>query len=53
MRFSIIYKAIWMDGPIKYWSVSNKKWIRYNDRMVALKSLNKSLNLSKEFLNKV
>ena len=51
--FSIIYKAIWMDGPIKYWSVSNKKWIRYNDRMVALKSLNKSLNLNEEFLNEV
>ncbi len=51
--FGIIYKANWLDGPIEYWSNSKKEWNRNNNHMVILKSLNKSLNLSEEFLNKV
>ncbi len=30
-----------------------KKWIRFNEKTVALKSLNKSSNLNEEFLNEV
>ena len=50
-----MYKANWSDGPIKSWSINEKKWIRYNKSDVALKieSLNNSSNLSEEFLNEV
>src|SRR6266511_4443091 len=51
--FSTIYKAIWLDGPIKYWSDDEKKLIRFNKEIVALKSLDKSSNLNEEFLNEV
>ncbi len=51
--FSTIYKAIWLDGPIKYWSHNEKKWIRSNNEIVILKSLDNSLNLNEEFLNEV
>jgi len=67
--FSTIYKAIWMDGYIVGWSNDEGNWIRHNEDIsydknsdgyfktkgfeVALKSLNKSSNLSKEFLNEV
>jgi len=49
--FSTIYKAIWLDGPIMYWY--ENKWIRSNEKTVALKSLDKSSNLNEEFLNEV
>ncbi len=51
--FSIIYKAIWLDGPIHYWNYKDKKWIRYNNEVVALKKLNNSSNLNNKFLNEV
>ncbi len=51
--FSIIYKANWLDGPIEYWNNDERRFIRKNNMIVSLKSLNKSLNLSEEFLNKV
>jgi len=51
--FSIVYKAIWLDGPIKKWSKNEKKWIRLNNQIVVLKSLNKSSSLNEEFLNEV
>ena len=51
--FSTIYEAIWLDGPIETWDHDEKKWIRYNNKKVALKNLGKSSNLSKEFLNEV
>ncbi len=44
--FSTIYKAIWLDDPIKYWSISKKKWIRSNEKAVALKVFDKSSNLN-------
>ncbi len=47
--FSTVYKAIWLDGCIKEWS-NDGKWIGMK---VALKSLNNSSNLGKEFLNEV
>ncbi len=47
--FSIIYKAIWLDGTIKEWSYGEERWMRYNNQIVALKSLNESSNLDEEF----
>src|SRR6266498_3350126 len=51
--FSIVYKAIWLDGPIKYWDNDKNKWKRNNNNKVSLKNLNKSSNLNEEFLNEV
>ena len=51
--FSIIYKAIWLDGPIYFWSENEKNWIRFSEKIVAIKSLDKSSNLNEEFLNEV
>ncbi len=51
--FSIIYKAIWLDGPIDNWNDDENKWNRGFNKMVSLKSLNKSSNLNEEFLNEV
>ena len=51
--FSTIYEAIWLDGPFKKWDYNEKKLIRHNNQIVAIKSLNESSNLSNEFLNEV
>ena len=51
--FSTIYKAIWLDRPIKKWSKNEKKWIKSNEETVILKRLDKSSNLNEEFLNEV
>jgi len=51
--FSTIYKATWLDGPIKYWLNDKKTWIRLNEKIVVLKSLDKSSSLNEEFLNEV
>ncbi len=48
-----IYKAIWLDGPINSWSNNKIKWNRSNKETVILKSLDKTSNLNKEFLNGV
>ena len=44
-----VYKAIWLDTPIRKWSIDERKWDS-KDQMVALKSLS---NLNKESLNKI
>ena len=51
--FGTIYKAVWLDGPIKHWSRNGKEWIRSNKRIVVLKSLHGSSNLDEGFLNEV
>ena len=51
--FCTIYKATLLDGPIRYWSKNKKKWIRFIEKTVILKSLDKSSNLNEEFLNEV
>jgi serine/threonine protein kinase len=52
--FATIYSAIWKDGP-KCSGVINRKreWIREPGRLVALKCLRNSLNISRNFLNEV
>src|ERR1043166_7469482 len=44
--FGSIYKAIWLDGPIKYWSKKTNKLARFNEKIVILKTLDKSSNLN-------
>ena len=51
--FGVIYKAIWLDGPIIFWFSKENKWIRSDKKIVILKSFDKSSNLNEEFLNEV
>jgi len=53
--FSVIHKAIWLDGPIDHCIYDNdkKKWSKHDNKEVALKSLNNPSKLSKGFLNEV
>ena len=51
--FSTIYEAMWLDGPIEKWNNGEQKLVRHNNKKVVLKNLNKSSNLSNEFLNEV
>jgi len=51
--FSTIYKAIWLDGSIRYWFENEKRWIRRKDEIVALKVFDKSSNINEECLNEV
>jgi hypothetical protein len=52
--FGIVHKAIWIDGFIEYWDISQNKWYRntYNNYIV-LKCLNNSQNLTTDFLQEV
>ncbi|GBC25792.2 kinase-like domain-containing protein [Rhizophagus irregularis DAOM 181602=DAOM 197198] len=45
--------AEWPEGFILNWDIENKIWNRYTDRKVALKSLDNSSEISKDFLNEV
>src|SRR4051812_5830690 len=51
--FGIVHKAKWIDGNIKYWDTNQTKWVRIDNRYVALKCLNNSQNLTTEFLQEV
>src|ERR1044072_1335441 len=50
-----VHKAKWIDdGYIKYWDISQNRWIRDAYRMdIVLKSLNNSQNLTADFLQEV
>ena len=50
--FGKVYRANWIDGPIKHWDYKN--WKRENlNGFVALKSLNNSKDVTTEFINEV
>ncbi|GET57577.1 kinase-like domain-containing protein [Rhizophagus irregularis DAOM 181602=DAOM 197198] len=51
--FGKVYRANWIDGPIKEWNYENDNWKRNQDEIVALKSLNNSENVSLEFMNEI
>ena len=51
--FSTIYEAIWLDGPIQRYDFFENKLIRNSNQKIAIKSLDKSLNLNDKFLNEV
>jgi hypothetical protein len=50
--FSKIYKATWVDGPIK-WYYSKKDIVRKPNHTVVLKKLNNSKNITSKELNEV
>ena len=52
--FAKVYSAKWIDGPVKYYK-QNGSWIKLKPeiRIVALKRLNGSQNMSADYLNEV
>ncbi|CAB4439453.1 unnamed protein product [Rhizophagus irregularis] len=50
-KFSTVYSAKWMDGPL-FWDIRKKKYIRGSDKELALKYLHNLQNIE-EFLSKV
>jgi hypothetical protein len=50
--FATVYSALWKDGPLKY-DYNKKIYIRNNYTEVALKCLDNSQGITKEFLNEV
>ena len=52
--FGKVYRANLIDGPIHKWDDENEYWKRkYQNKFVALKSLNNSKNVTLKFLNEV
>ena len=51
--FGKVYRANWIDGYILNWDNQNQNWRRHGSKVVALKSLNNSKNVTFEFLNEV
>jgi len=51
--FGKVYSAGWTEGFIKLWDIKKQKWLRHQNKFVALKSLNNSSNISVEFVNEV
>jgi len=52
--FGKVYRAIWIDGHIDKWDNKNQNWKREDpNKIVALKSLNNSTNVTLEFMNEV
>ena len=57
--FGIVYKAIWMDGPIERWNSKNNQWKReeryknLENYPVALKLLHNSQSITVEILREV
>ena len=50
--FGKIYSAKWPEGYIGSWDIEYQKWVRLNER-VALKSLDNSSDMGKDFLHEV
>ncbi|UZO16555.1 uncharacterized protein OCT59_007940 [Rhizophagus irregularis] len=50
--FATVYSAMWKYGPL-YYNNNEKKYIRNNDKKVALKCLYNSQNITNEFLNEI
>ena len=51
--FGKVYKAIWKDGRINGWDYETNQWNKKGSRLVALKSLNNSKDITSGFLNEV
>jgi len=51
--FGKIFSAVWPDGNIGFWDIKKQKWCRCSELKVALKSLDNSSDISKDFLNEV
>jgi hypothetical protein len=50
--FAIVYSAVWKDGPFFY-NPSKENYSRHSNKIVALKCLHNSKNITNEFLNEV
>src|SRR3954452_12388726 len=51
--FGTVHKAKWIDGYIFRWNINQTKWVRYDNKYIALKCLNDSQNLTTDFLQEV
>jgi hypothetical protein len=51
--FGKVFSAEWPEGYIVSWDIENQKWNRRDETKVALKSLDNSSCISKEFLGEV
>ncbi|GBC03893.1 hypothetical protein RclHR1_00540003 [Rhizophagus clarus] len=51
--FGKIYRASWHEGHIAYWKHKEQKWWRYQSKIVALKSLDNSSDISVDFINEI
>ncbi|UZO00600.1 uncharacterized protein OCT59_011723 [Rhizophagus irregularis] len=51
--FSIVYSAIWKNGPLKYNRKKKFDYKRIKNKKVALKCLSDSRDISNEFLNEI
>ncbi|GES93623.1 kinase-like domain-containing protein [Rhizophagus clarus] len=51
--FGRVYKAYWIDGNMIYWDNDKENWKRAGQKLVALKSLNNSENVTSEFMNEI
>ncbi|CAB4440757.1 unnamed protein product, partial [Rhizophagus irregularis] len=50
--FAMVYSANWKNGPLEY-NAANKDYKRNSNRVIALKCLHNSQNISDKFLNEV
>ena len=51
--FGKVYSADWPEGFIESWDIENQEWTRNSNKRVALKSLDNSSDMGKDFLNEV
>ncbi|GBC07601.1 hypothetical protein RclHR1_07560005 [Rhizophagus clarus] len=51
--FGSIYKAIWKDGPTRYWDYEKSKWERSNCAEVVVKKFRNATHVSLSFLNEI
>ena len=51
--FSVVYSAVWLEGPRWIWDEDAEQWMRNGPIKVVLKRLNNSQNISEEFLKQV
>ncbi|PKC67990.1 hypothetical protein RhiirA1_457764 [Rhizophagus irregularis] len=52
-KFGKVYKANWIDGCIFRWSIYKRDWIRHQNMVVKLESLNNLKNVKFGFINKI
>ncbi|GBC09261.1 hypothetical protein RclHR1_08720004 [Rhizophagus clarus] len=51
--YSIVYKAIWRQGPITYWDTTTNNWERFGGHEVVLKVIKGSQKNLDEFINEL
>ncbi|RIB11195.1 kinase-like domain-containing protein [Gigaspora rosea] len=51
--FSIVYSGIWLEGPRRNWDEENEEWLRNGPTKCALKRIENSNQMSREYLNNI